>query len=60
MPTPKKILVVDDDVNFTKTVNAFFEDSGYRINIANSGIEALRFLREFERRGLEVSIMIKK
>ncbi len=47
MPTLKKILVVDDDVNFTQALNALFGDSGYKINIANSGIEALRFLREF-------------
>lgn len=46
MSTPKKILIVDDEVNFTKMVSAFFEDSGYKIDIANSGLEALKCNRQ--------------
>ena len=47
MPTPKKILVVDDEVGLTKTIQAFLERVGYSVHIANSGIGALRELREF-------------
>lgn len=47
MPTPKKLLIVDDEVNFTKMVHAFLEDKGYKVSVANSGMEALRLLREF-------------
>lgn len=46
MPTPKRILVVDDEVNLTKTIRLFLERAGYSVYVANSGLEALRQIRE--------------
>ena len=47
MPTPKKILIVDDEVGLTKTMQMFLERAGYTAHIANSGMAALREIREF-------------
>ncbi len=38
---PKKILVVDDEILITKTLQADLEDAGYLVGVADSGEEAL-------------------
>lgn len=47
MPTPKKILIADDEKEFTEAIEAFFKSAGHKIMVANSGLEAMRLLREF-------------
>lgn len=47
MPTPKKILVVDDEAGLTKSIQAFLERAGYNVHVANTGFEALREIKEF-------------
>ncbi len=46
MPTPKKILIVDDEVNLTKFMEIALTESGYEVHIANAGLAALREVRE--------------
>ncbi len=47
MPTPVKILVVDDEKDFTKALEPFLANAGYTVHVANSGQEALDFLHEY-------------
>lgn len=44
MPT-KHILIVDDDPAITNALSLLFERAGYRVTVANSGEEALSFLK---------------
>src|SRR4030065_2047956 len=38
---PEKILVVDDDLDTLRLVGPMLQHQGYRINAANSGIQAI-------------------
>ncbi len=42
-----KILVVDDDISLCGQVAACLVDSGYKVEVANSGADALMLAREF-------------
>ena len=42
----KKILLVDDDVNTTKYLQAELQDAGYEVMIANSGIQAIQYAKD--------------
>ena len=46
MPTPKKILIADDEANLTKFMEIALAESGYDTHIANTGLAALREVRE--------------
>ncbi len=47
MPTPVKILVVDDEINFTKALEIFLTKAGYTVHVANSGQEAIDLIHEY-------------
>ena len=40
----KKILLVDDEVIFTKNMSRLLEDRGYHVTVVNSGDEAIKAL----------------
>jgi CheY-like chemotaxis protein len=42
---PKRILIVDDDVTQTKTMEAFLQTQGFEVLVANDGEEGLKKLR---------------
>lgn len=46
MPTQKKIVIVDDDVEFTTALGTFLRNAGYETSISNSGEEAYNSLGE--------------
>ncbi len=46
MPTPKKVLIVDDEVTLTKFVSLALSEMGYETVVANSGRDALKAIRE--------------
>ncbi len=41
MESRKKILVVDDSSTSTFLMESFFEENGYKVNIADDGVKAL-------------------
>jgi two-component system alkaline phosphatase synthesis response regulator PhoP len=43
--TPKKILVVEDEVDIGQLVKLYLEKEGFRAIVANSGVEALKFIK---------------
>jgi excisionase family DNA binding protein len=45
-PSPKRILVVDDEVTVREALQAVLEAKGYEVALAKDGREALRFLRQ--------------
>jgi urea transport system substrate-binding protein len=45
MPTPKTILVVEDDKDIQFTVKSFLELEGYHVQTAGNGLEALDLLK---------------
>ena len=44
--TPKKILIVDDDVTFLKTIEPFLRSQGFDVMIAHNGAEGIQQLKE--------------
>jgi len=43
-PTPRHILIVDDEPNIRKVLGGVLEDEGYRVSAAGEGLEAQRLL----------------
>ena len=41
----KKILIVDDEVGFTKLLEAFLKERGYHVAVAQGGEQALEMLK---------------
>lgn len=39
-PTPKKILIIDDDEDILEMLNIVFQDSGYEVILSRVGLEA--------------------
>ena len=42
----KSILIVDDNVNITKTMALIFEKNGYLVNTAQNGLEAVKKVKK--------------
>jgi len=47
-PTPRRILIVDDDSDIRDTLKEVLEDEGYVVAGAGDGLEALELLRNAE------------
>ena len=47
MEKRKKILIVDDEVNFTKLLEVFLRQRGYETTVAQSGNEGIAMVRTF-------------
>lgn len=47
MPSQRSILIIEDDVNFARTVNDFAADRGFKTIIALSGDEGLFYARKY-------------
>jgi CheY-like chemotaxis protein len=45
MPLKKKILIVDDDADFSEALSSFLEANGYRVLQARDGSEGLRLAK---------------
>ena len=44
-PTPKKILIVEDETDIAKLVKLYLEKEGFHANVAESGVEALKLIK---------------
>jgi len=42
----KKILIVDDDPSLARTLELYFQDKGYQVLVAESGLQALTYWRQ--------------
>lgn len=47
MATPKKILIVDDDADFSKILEARLQQKGYEVTMAHSSAEASAMVKTF-------------
>jgi two-component system sensor histidine kinase/response regulator len=45
-PTPRTVLVVEDDASTLETLSLFLQDEGYRVLQATSGVAALSLMRQ--------------
>jgi len=43
--TPKKILVIEDEADIAELVKHYLEKEGFRVTIANTGVEALKLVK---------------
>jgi CheY-like chemotaxis protein len=55
----KRVLIIDDDRDFTASVRAVLEREGYAVTAAGSGAEGLRKLRECEPDLVVLDIMME-
>ncbi len=44
MSTPKTILLVEDDLDIQSVISMVLELDGYKVKLANNGVQALEFL----------------
>lgn len=58
MPTPSKILVVDDDPDISVYFSLFLEDNGYEVRTANNETSALRTIEEFEPNAMLIDVVM--
>src|SRR3989339_2068325 len=42
----KKLIIVDDEINLLQTLQFIFEDNGFEVTMANSGIEAVEMIKK--------------
>ena len=47
MGQPKKILIVDDEINFSKLLRLFLRERGYQVATATGGQAALEMVKSF-------------
>lgn len=59
MPTKKTVLMIDDDQDFTASVRAVLEAEGYDVEVASSGREGLRKVRESEPDVIVLDVMME-
>lgn len=59
MVAGKKVLIVDDDKDFTVSVSSLLESEGYAVVVASSGREGLRKLREHKPDAIILDVMME-
>lgn len=59
MVVAKKVLVIDDDKDFTVSVSALLESEGYAVVVASSGQEGLRKLVEHKPDAIILDVMME-
>ena len=50
----KKLIIVDDEINLLQTLQFIFEDNGFEVTMANSGIEAVEMIKKSGQQGVPV------
>jgi CheY-like chemotaxis protein len=59
METRATVLVIDDDPDFRASVKAMLEGAGYGVDVAGSGREGLRKLREHRPDAIVLDVMME-
>jgi len=59
MVAKKKLLIIDDDKDFTVSVSALLESEGYAVVVASSGKEGLEKLVEQKPDGIILDVMME-
>ena len=59
MVAKKKLLIIDDDKDFTVSVSALLESEGYAVVVASSGKEGLEKLVEHKPDGIILDVMME-
>jgi len=59
MVAGKKVLIIDDDKDFTVSVSSLLESEGYAVVVASSGREGLRKLVEYKPDAIILDVMME-